>query len=404
MITTVATKAGIAGALTVIATVAKKLLNMQKNDSLVSFTKVLRVEPVTMIDERLKNYDNLPDILQTLLTLFCGYYLQAVACMTNVGQINVVRMLDTLNPNRDGGMAASSLVDAINGKASPSMLSMESFGTHLPDPVVSMESPQDVGRAVNSAMSGVRAAVAAHRPAMDKNMYGSLSTGGVDLSRGIKAASEAVNLAVGKLLEVPIIGENNQKATFPISVRLATMTVNPDVLTHILGTSGSDNSYRERIHRWRAGELSLVQDLILCRDMILADKRLMAKDTSGAMSEIARRRAANTASAFTTGTPSVGSASGLVVLSKDTAVQLERSRLGRLDDPQFRDAVFADSLNMIMVVVDQDRDLVTIYTRDIALPVKLSVREIKSGNSGKGGGFDINEIMKAYRLGNSAVF
>lgn len=404
MITTVATKAGIAGALTVIATVAKKLLNMQKNDSLVSFTKNLRVEPVTMIDERLKNYDNLPDILQTLLTLFCGYYLQAVACMTNVGQINVVRMLDTLNPNRDGGMAASSLVDAINGKASPSMLSMESFKDHLPRVSVSMESPQSAIRAGLGVAGAANSVIMSHRPNTDKNMYGSVNVDNIDLSKGLKSASEAVNLAVGKLLEVPIIGENGQKATFPIAVRLATMTVNPEVLTHILGASGSDNSYRERIHRWRAGELSLVQDLILAQDMILADKRLMAKDTSGAMSEIARRRAANTASAFTSGTPSIGSASGLVVISKDTATLLERTRLGRLDDSQFRDAVFADSLNMIMVVVDQDRDLVTIYTRDIALPVKLSVRELKSGNSGKGGGFDINEIMKAYRLGNSAVF
>ena len=56
-----------------------------------------------------------------------------------------------------------------------------------------------------------------------------------------------------------------------------------------------------------------------------------------------------------------------------------------------------DSLAMIMVVIDTDYESVTIYTRDIQLPNKFSVRELKTAN--KGSGPDVGEILKAYRIG-----
>lgn len=46
----------------------------------------------------------LPDVLQSLQSIFSGYYLQALAISTNIGKINVVKHLDKLNPNRNVGV------------------------------------------------------------------------------------------------------------------------------------------------------------------------------------------------------------------------------------------------------------------------------------------------------------
>ncbi len=397
MVSTIAVKTAAVGALSAVASLVKKLATMQKNDSVVQFTSALRVEPVTMIDKRLEQVDYLPDILQTLLSTFCGYYLQAVACMTNVGQINVLKMLDTLNPRRDPGLAASSVVDAINGTVKPSMLSMESYsGYALPRPdQVSMESA--LGKAVN-----------AHRAMRDsdvltkeRDMAGSVKGNLSGLDKGIKAASESANLAVGKILDVNIESNGNH-GRFPVAVRLATTIVDSDVLVHILGASGHDNSFSERRHRWKAGDLQFWRDLVFCQDLIEEQRKLLMKDKSGVMAELNRRRTLNSAAAVTSGTPSIGSASSLVVLDRETAQQLERTNLGRLSDLNFRNKIFNDSLTMLMVVVDRDREVVTIYTRDIQLPSRHSVRELKSSN--KGGGPDVGEILKAYRLGQTPVY
>ena len=385
MIGTTAAKTAIVGALGAIAQIAKSIATSQKNDSLVQFTSVLRVEPVTMIDAQLERVDYLPDILQTLLSMFCGFYLQAVTCMTNVGQINVIRMLDTLNPSRDGALASASAVDAINGKTSVGMLSMESYQHGLPR--VSMEG------IAGKAQTFLRNSD--HVPNA-KNVHGSVSgqIGGQD--KNIKAAYESVNLAVGKMLEVNIESGGN-KAVFPVAVRLATAIVDSEVLIHILGASGQDNSWRERYHRWKSGDIQFWRDLVLCQDLIDEQKKLLMKDKTGAMAEVNRRRAVNSVAALASGTPSVASASALIVISEATAAQLERHNLGKFTDLSFRNKVMQNSLAMIIVVVNRDYETVTIYTRDIQLPTKLSVRELKATN--KGSGPDVGEILKAYRGG-----
>lgn len=390
MIGTTAAKSAIAGALGAVAQIVKALATSQKNDSLVQFTSVLRVEPVTMIDAHLERVDYLPDVLQTLLSLFCGFYLQAVACMTNVGQINVIRMLDTLNPSRDGALTAGSAVDAINGKISVGMLSMESYEYGLPrvsneaiNPRATMQFLRNSDVVVNG-----------------KDIHGSVDAklGGQD--KNIKAAYESVNLAVGKMLEVNI-ESNGNKAVFPVAVRLATAVVDSEVLTHILGASGQDNSWSERYHRWKAGDIAFWRDLVLCQDLIDNTKKLLMKDKTGAMAEVNRRRAVNSVAALASGTPSVASASALIVISEETAAQLERRNLGKFSDLSFRNKIMQNSLAMIIVVVNRDYEQVTIYTRDIQLPTKLSVRELKAAN--KGSGPDIGELLKMYRAGQSAL-
>lgn len=398
MIGTVAAKTAVVGALSAIAHIVKSLATSQKNDSLVPFTSVLRVEPITLIDKRLERLDYLPDILQTMLSVFSGFYLQAVACMTKVGDINVMKMLDTLNPNRDGTMASASVVDAINNTNSIGMLSMESYQeARLPR-------PSDFGL---ESLGTAQAAGKARRFFIDnelsvksKNIQHSVDAKS-DTSKALKAASENVNLAVGKMLEVNI-ESNGNRGVFPIAVRLATAIVDSEVLTHILGSSGHDNSLVERWHRWKAGDLQFWRDLVLCQDLIDEQKKLLMKDKTGSMAEINRRRATNSVAAMATGTPSVGSASAIVLISKQTALELERQNLGKFTDLSFRNKIMLDALTMLLVVVDPDYESVTIYTRDIQLPSKFSVRELKTAN--KGTGPDIAELLKMYRAGQSAVF
>ena len=78
-----------------------------RSDSLVDYTQVARVEPIVLIDTECLYLDSISEIQQSILSIFAGYYLQAVAISTTVGKIEVMRHLDKLNPRRNVGDSAA---------------------------------------------------------------------------------------------------------------------------------------------------------------------------------------------------------------------------------------------------------------------------------------------------------
>lgn len=419
-----------------VASVAARLLRNRKNDSLIRFTGAARVEPITMIDQRLLHLPYLNDALQSLSSLFCGYYLQAVALAVNVGNVNVLRLLDTLNPTRDvADAAATKLADASKGNIN--MLSLESYGYQLPriGGTISQEASEldkrrekaedqrrkereaaaQAGKAYgpngasrkdleNAIAAGDGdAALATGRDLMrqdiddnNKSGYDPKLTGVKYGDKTLSSLSEAINLSVGKMLEVNI-NNGEAQATIPITVRLIATIVGSSLLTHILGDNSRDISLKERYHAWRAGQLQFWRDLVLCQDLIDEHKKALHKDDTGVYDAILARRQGNLAAGAMTSTPSIGTASNLIVMSAQTARELEADVGGRLRDPKVRDAIFKSTYIMIMLIIDVDHEQVTFYHRGIKLPTQLSVRELKTAN--KGTGPDVAEILRAYQLG-----
>lgn len=110
-----------------------------KSDSLIDYTRTSRVEPIVLIDADCMYSDALPELQQSLLSIFAGYYLQAVAISTTVGKIDVMRHLDKLNPNR-------SPIDSA-AQSAGWLLAQESYRYRLPaygDPRIALEA-SDLG-------------------------------------------------------------------------------------------------------------------------------------------------------------------------------------------------------------------------------------------------------------------
>lgn len=95
-----------------------------KSDSLIDYTAPSRVEPIALIDADCMYHDMLPDVMQSLQSIFAGYYLQAMAISMNVGKVEVMRHLDKLNPQRN----------VLNSGADTAgwLMTMESYKHRLP--------------------------------------------------------------------------------------------------------------------------------------------------------------------------------------------------------------------------------------------------------------------------------
>lgn len=351
---------------------------------LIKFTAPSRVEPICLVDSDVVHHEALPDVMQSLQSIFSGYYLQAMAISTTIGKIDVIKQLDRLNPNRN---FAGNLQDAANA-SSNWVMSAESYKHGLPKPGKMRLSTEAYG-------GNLKDDIIVTLEGKDKDGKSSSELADKDTLVTVK---ELTNLSVGKLLNVEIT-DGSHKATIPIAIRLMATSIPTSSVVHILSLGNKDVTAKERYHGWRSGRLEFWRDIVMCQDLIDAHKKNLLADKTGVYNEILKRRSNNNLSTLVSGNPSVATASNLLVCSKETIRTLE-GEIGReLKDFKTREKIFAESYLMIIAVIDKDWDRVTFYHRGISLPTEVSLRDLRVSN--KGSGPDVSEILKAYQLGSS---
>lgn len=355
--------------------VAKRASQVADAQSLVDYTRPARVEPVTLIDSRAAQLPYIDETLHTALNIFAGYYLQAVSLTANVGRVNVLRVLDQLSPERNpiATFAMESNEDPLQ----------QTFSDQIPE-----------GYSQENVLTN-----------RFGNTYGEVEEGqggdgSTDIGRGIKEIREKTELSVGKLIEVTIKSEG-QSATIPISVRLRSSQVRSDILAHTLSMGKTGDTWKERYHKWRAGQLRFVKDVILAQDLIDEHKKNLIEDDSGYYQSKVITDRKNKIAAVLSGQLSVGTASSIYILTTDTAREIERAIRGKLSRYNDRQKIFKDTYGMLMFVIDPDWEQVTIYHRSIEEPTEVSIREIQRSHSRGGSGPDINEILNAFRQSRS---
>lgn len=359
---------------TAVQTVAR-LINMVKTgtnyyttSSLAEVSKMTRVEPLTILSKDLLNLEYMPDVTSTMLNIFSGYYLQAINIMAKVNDVEVIRVLDRLNPDRDStGFLIAQGITERDGQ-NVSLLSMESYKYSLP-------------------MKSV--------PALEND-------------KPTNPLNEVVNLAVGKLLNVKIgmpgpEGEKDRQVDMQISVRLMCSVVSDATILNLLTFKSEDNGIVERYHAWRSGRISFIKDLIFCQDLIDEWKRASIGDNSDTMQEIIRRVNNSKKYGLLTKNPSLVSASNIFIISEQTARDVESKLGGKLSNKNIRNKAFDNTYAMIIAVVDREYERVTFYTRGTDASTDISIKEIKAANRGSKGP-DIMDMLKAFSIGSPASF
>lgn len=432
------------------STVADNLKSL-KSDSLIEYTQPTRVEPIVLVDDRVGHLDMTKDLMQSLASIFAGYYLQAVALTVNVGKVDVIRLLDRVNPNRS--LTDNAIRSLTNAGIREGLESQAAYKYGLPvpgEPIglqhfglenVSLEDDSDphwiiserdeIAKVANRDYErGIKLLKEKYDDAIEKaededdklklkeekeyiledtksksasdllKKIDEMSTG-VDIDKdALKTATEAHNLSVGKLLQVTL-EDGGRKATFPISLRLIVTTAPAKGVKQVLTVNNKKLSAKERFHSWRAGQIEFIRDLVLCQDLIDNHKKGMLNDPTGIYQQSRQRRRKNNLSAIFSGNPSIATASNIIVMSEETAKDVERDIGGRLKDFRTREKVFKETYTMLMAVVDTRWETVTIYHRSIDSSTELSARDIKNPSKDKGP--DITEILKAYTMGNSPL-
>lgn len=337
--------------------------------SLIEYSQPARVEPIAMVDTRFVHLPYATDVMNTLVNIFSGYYLQAISLSTmKVGNVNVLHALQKFNPNAPLVISKESLNDMFAGPDQYEVALPSKTAVSLEDAfgVVSTEAKDGGGNSSTIRMS--------------------------DLTK------EANALSVGKMLEVTIQSGNN-RAAINVAVRVLANAVSPTTLTHNLSENRKNSTAKERYYGMRAGSLKFLKDIIFTQDLIEAHKKSRVRDADNVFDDIRARRNKNTLAAIFRSGVSFGTASNIVVMTDQTRKEIEAESGLNLSYFKDRERIFADTYTMLMAVVDTEWEQVIIYHRSLDRPSELSLKDIKS--SERRGGPDVGEILKAYQLGNS---
>lgn len=210
---------------------------------------------------------------------------------------------------------------------------------------------------------------------------------------------ELSNLSTGKTLEVNF-ERNGNKASVPVTIRLAVTDTDSLSMRTILSTSGIQNTFKERWRRMRNGELAMVKDLLFCHDLVAESRRVRIRDKSGFYEHMMRNQSKNFLSGLFSMNPSINNASAVLMVTEETAKAASIELGGSLDKFSIREKIFKSTAAMLLYVVDTKWDTVTIYHRGIDSYTTVTKRDIQR-KKGKGGGSQVTDIINAYQAGSA---
>lgn len=375
-------------------------------DSLVEYTQPTRIEPVTLVEQPLWREPYMEDVLQTALSIFSGYYMQAVALSAEIKGISVVKRLEPFNPKRD---PLNNLADAVLGA-----VAMED-GTKFGLP--SLESMDLLGRSNNlAAINWVRKDQKA-QPAVeasdvlnaedlpdskDKAAKG-MRPSNVELTskETLQALKDNSNLAVGKVLEVTVAVDGTS-VKVPVNVRLQTVPVPSRSMTLFLTAGAQNRSLKERWYDFKADKLHFFADLIGVRDLLDEHRKNIIQDQTGLYLKQMQQKKKNTLAGILSGRPSVASASNIVVMTTEQQATIERELNIKLTTLRGRKVLEQNSGIMLLIVVDRDYEQVEIYHRGIEGVTSMSINAMK--NAAKNTGPDVMKIMEMYKAMKAPTF
>lgn len=365
-------------------------LRAAKAGSLIEYTKATRVEPIVLLDRNVAHLPYATNILYSACYMISSYYLQAVSLSVNVGKINPVAILDKLNPSRSASDNAAHTLASI--------FSAESYNGKLP----SFSEKPVLVNSMESFSAGIDRALKRDQKERQENKNVGITRSSTDTSIA-KEINEAANLSVGILINVEFTSEN-ATAKIPVNIRLITSPVPPSTITNIVtNVTGHDKDTTERFYNWTSGQLSTIRDMVFCQDLIDKHRNTLIEDKSGIYKEMNNRKKQNRLSTIASlGTrPSVGTASNIMIMTKETATQIEAALGGRLDKENIRNKIFEDTMVMLMFVVDTRFEMLTVYHRSIALPTEIPIKALKSIEKKAP---DMTEMLNALRQGQPPRF
>jgi len=383
------------------------------NNTLSQYTKSMNVEVPISHEDTLLAIDpkQMNALSQCLLTMYAAKYFAAVNLKLNITNMDVIKVLNTFSTNKDLvigavnspwlGVESIALGVSTLTKYSTGHISQR-IGLEAPGPVKPKRFVMSPNVTHNTKIKGNNTTNIDQSDKSTKtttNNSTTVNTKATEMT--LRALTEVGALAVGKTI---VININTKEGVVPLPINIKLL---PSILSKedflLIGKVNSQNkTLRGRLYDIKSGRIRPILDGLLCMDLLAADKKALIADKSGTMLEERRKFNKGIISAVISGEISPNSVSRIIVISSQTAKELEYTIGGQLSKPATRDRYFKSNYTASLVVVDMVMERFTIYEKDINDFSTWTFDDIKSYKD-KNNTANLEDAFKAAKLGMKTI-
>ncbi|EBY9764027.1 hypothetical protein D5W64_13015 [Salmonella enterica subsp. enterica serovar Saintpaul] len=308
--------------------------------------KVL-IAPMVAVEDTLLHQEYMNDLMQVINIRDIKDTLTHLAMQGEVNGIKISSLVESINPRRAGLLA---------------LQGAEAFG--VPD------------------------TKSAAKPGKEKVIENRVTVGGKNMAD----LTEYVPLAVGRTVDASVFIDGHN-VTFPLNFRQVPVPISANDLQTIFEASKPEDGMYARFMMWRAGELT-APEFLMGTDQIKKEFNIRKDDLSGYYKEANDRVSKNRVASLRTGIMSVNSEANTIIMSAETArnIELETGiRFDGSDSAKIRKAVMANTI----VIVDDGMGIFTFYSSATSRPEMYTRREI-TVTAKKDTSMDLQSLMKMF--------
>lgn len=385
--------------------------------SLSQYSTDLQLRPVFAIEKEILNDEKIDVLMQAGLANYAGFYIVALSIDNTVNGVRVGKMVGKYSPNRD---AVGSALDLLGENIAS--VSREDFKVDIPEydkPTLSTLGFKSGMRSIPSLPEAylkqlelrTEAAYATREEAQAeadkinaanaKEKVEPTDTKPTPVYPSTKVAEQSMrdeinklqSLAIGRILTVTV-SRDKQSADINMVLKPELKSLRSNLLIDVANLSNKPTSMRDRfIAYFKRGTIASMLDYLVCLDLIQAHRRALVQDTAGYYEKVHDRIVNNKVAALLTGEFSVGTVANTWIISDTTALRLQASIGGKLDNYTIRNKFMEKSGVMTLIVYNPDHQRVYIYNHGIEDVTDIGINYLIKKSESKSFDMDIFKML-----------
>lgn len=347
-----------------------------KANNYVDFSRSTRVRFPVAIDSSLKHLPELTEIMRCIHKIFVSEYVRSMQLLSDLSGLEVIKRLERLNPDARWLGGAMDLI-----------VSGEDYANISGD-----------GEAINPEFD-LSAALVSHNSMVStesrthlrtENLQHEKDQGGKrveedkrreSITTKVTEGPKKIDLAIGSDVDLTFKTATGADVPIKVSIALQPFEEKGSAIIAAMNLAGGRNTFKERYHRYRAGEIS-TGDMLLMKDILKSYRDIHISSNSDFLKEVARRRV-NVQTKAILETNSIAQLSSCIVLEKSTAIEIERVARLKFDRRADRERIMDILSCMLLIIVDADGETLSVYHTGISKPSKIVFTSLKSFNDDK---------------------
>lgn len=411
----------------VVSTIASSVYGIGRNmlgnvgdvraKSLSQYSTDLQLRPVFAIEKEILNDEKIDVLMQAGLANYAGFYIVALSIDNTINGVRVGKMVGKYSPNRD---AVGSALDLLGENIAS--VSREDFKVDIPEydrptlstlgfksglrsipslPETYLKQLELRTEAVYATREEAQAEADKINAANAKEKAEQADAKPTPVYPSTKVAEQAMrdeinklqSLAIGRILTVTV-SRDKQSADINMVLKPELKSLRSNLLIDVANLSNKPTSMRDRfIAYFKRGTIASMLDYLVCLDLIQAHRRALVQDTAGYYEKVHDRIVNNKVAALLTGEFSVGTVANTWIISDTTALRLQASIGGKLDNYTIRNKFMEKSGVMTLIVYNPDHQRVYIYNHGIEDVTDIGINYLIKKSESKSFDMDIFKML-----------